>query len=86
MLVITNCVFGQLTCAARKADDGAMLFLQPCTTDRAPTERARWVGPIATAKDARTTSDWIARGRWDVGQLPARLHAEANVSVPASQN
>jgi hypothetical protein len=86
MLVMTECLVGQLTCATRSAHQGAMLVLQPCSIERTPTAPTQWLGPIADVADARLICQWIARGDWDCRELPPHLRAEPNLHRSSIQN
>jgi hypothetical protein len=76
VLVVTECMLGVLTCRARVHGPGAIVLLQPCSTERVPNEAARWIGPINDQDDVCVVCDWVAGGEWDCHALPARLRAE----------
>jgi hypothetical protein len=86
ILVTTECLLGQLTCATRPPHDGVILMLQPCSTARIPTAPAQWLGPITNTAQARAARDWIEQGNWDRHAPPAHLRAEANLSRPSIRN
>jgi hypothetical protein len=86
MLVITECLVGQLTCATRSAHQGAMLLLQPCSIERRPTAPAQWLGPITDVADARQICQWIAKGDWDSRELPTHLRAQENLQRSSIRN
>lgn len=77
MLVITDCMLGVLTCGARIHGPGVMVLLQPCSIDRAPNGPPCWIGPINDKDDVWVVCDWVERGEWDCGVLPARLREAA---------
>jgi hypothetical protein len=86
MLVMTECLLGQITCATRPAHEGAMLLLQLCSIERTPTAPAQWLGPITDLADARLICEWIVRGGWDCRALPTHLRAEASLQRPSIRN
>jgi hypothetical protein len=86
MLVVTECLLGQITCATRPTGEGAMLVLQMCSIERTPTAPAQWLGPITDVTDARLICDWIGRGDWDCRELPTRLRAEARLQRSGIRN
>ncbi|HZC89588.1 MAG TPA: hypothetical protein VE400_02765 [Mycobacterium sp.] len=86
MLVTTECLLGQITCATRPAREGAMLLLQPCSIDRTPSAPVQWLGPITDLADARLICAWIGRGEWDFRELPTRLRAEATLQRSGVRN
>jgi hypothetical protein len=86
MLVTTDCLLGQLTCATGRSHEGAMLVLQPCSTQRTPTSPAQWIGPVTGTADARAVRDWVAQGHWDRRRLPAHLRAEATLARRSMRN
>jgi hypothetical protein len=59
MLVTTGCLLGRLTCATRPSQQGVLLLLQPCSTQRIPTGPAQWMGPVNDTEDARALCDWF---------------------------
>jgi hypothetical protein len=85
MLVATRCLLGEFTCATR-GSRGAMLLLQPCTTDRVPTAAIHWLGPIRTESDAAEACAWISDGVWARDTLPLTLRADLNLTRSARQN
>jgi hypothetical protein len=86
MLVTTGCLLGHLTCATRPSHQGALLLLQPCSTQRIPTGPAHWMGPVDDADDGRALCDWLEHGNWQRHPLPAHLRAEANFAKPSTRN
>ncbi|WP_074133200.1 hypothetical protein [Mycolicibacterium houstonense] len=86
VLVSTQCLLGELTCATRRADLSPVLVLQPCSRDRNPNAPAIWIGPISTDADALDACAWIAAGSWDGATLPAQLRADVNLSRVSSHN
>jgi hypothetical protein len=86
MLVTTECLLGRLTCATRPSQQGVLLLLQPCSTQRIPTRPAQWMGPVNGTEDARAVCDWLERGNWECHTLPAHLRAEANFARPSMRN
>jgi hypothetical protein len=86
MLVMTECLLGPLACATRPPHEGAMLLLQLCSIERAPTAPARWLGPITDLADARLVCEWIMRGDWDCRELPIRLRTEATLQQSSIRN
>jgi hypothetical protein len=86
MLVVTECLVGQITCASRPAKGGAMLLLQLCSIERSPSAPAQWLGPITDLRDARLICEWIRRGDWDCRELPTRLRAEATLQRSSIRN
>jgi hypothetical protein len=73
MLVVTDCLLGELTCATRPSGDGVLMILQPCSIDRTPIGPAMSVGPIGDHGDALTVCDWLAGGAWEEQALPRRF-------------
>ena len=86
ILVETQCLLGELTCATRYPSRRPMLLLQPCTVDRVPTAAVVWIGPIDTDTDAKEVCQWVASGQWDHTNLPTRLRAELNLARAGHQN
>lgn len=86
VLVVTQCLLGELTCATRRSDGAVMVLLQPCTVDRVPVASAEWVGPIKTGADVDAACSWIASGSWDRRRLPLSLRADLNLARSSSQN
>jgi hypothetical protein len=87
ILVSAPCLLGKLTCAARTDGSGAMVLLQPCSTDRSPVGPPRWVGPITNPADTEAVRAWLERGDWNVGALPQRLRSQLNsVAAASSRN
>ena len=86
MLVTTGCLLGHLTCATRPSQQGVLLLLQPCSTQRIPTGPAQWMGPVNDTEDARALCDWLEHGNWERHTLPAHLRAEANFARPSMRN
>lgn len=85
VLVTTACMLGPLTCASRPHGPGAMILVQPCSTDRAPVGPTRWIGPVKDAVDVAEVCSWLEQGQWDYRVLPCRLHAEQRVRAAASR-
>jgi hypothetical protein len=86
MLVTTECLVRQLTCATRPPHEGVVLLLQPCSTARIPTAPAQWIGPVTGTDDERAVRDWVEQGAWDRHKLPAHLRAETNLAKPSIRN
>jgi hypothetical protein len=86
VLATTECLLGQITCATRPADVGAMLLLQPCSVERTPNAPTHWVGPIAGLADAHLVCSWIAEGDWQGDYLPSHLRAERRLQRSGSRN
>jgi hypothetical protein len=86
ILVMTECLIGQLTCATRPAHEGAMVLLQLCSTERTPTAPVQWLGPITDLADARLICEWIERGDWDRRELPTQLRAETTLQRSSIRN
>lgn len=86
VLVSTDCLLGEFTCATINSDRTPILVLQPCSVDRVPNAAAIWIGPVNTDADARSACNWIAAGGWDRANLPLRLRADLNLSRASSQN
>jgi hypothetical protein len=86
VLAVTECLLGAVTCATRAAGEGAMLVLQPCSVERAPTAPVLWLGPINSLDDAQLICSWIARGDWRREQLPQHLRAERSLLRSGSRN
>ncbi|OMC27976.1 hypothetical protein A5740_20195 [Mycobacterium sp. GA-1841] len=82
----TQCLLGTFTCATRGADPNPVLVLQPCSTDRAPSAAAIWIGPIVDEADARGACGWIAAGQWDRSNLPERLRADRSLIRVSAHN
>ena len=78
VLVLTQCLLGQITCATRHATNGAMLLLQPCGVDRVPSTAAFWLGPVTKA-DTSVVCEWVATGIWDPARLPTHLRADKHL-------
>jgi hypothetical protein len=72
MLVVTECLLGELTCAGRRSSDGVLVIVQPCSSERTPSGPAVWVGPIRDQSDARTVCDWLVDGAWEDQTPPSR--------------
>lgn len=64
MLVATGCLLGRGVCAP--SPTRVTVALQPCTVDRRPQGRVRWLGPIDGAADVAALCRWLERGDWDV--------------------
>ena len=73
VLVTTGCLLGEFTCLARRRSDGAVLMLQPCTTDRIAQGPAKWIGAIDNLDDVQIVCAWLERGHWESDDLPDRL-------------
>ncbi|MDY6995212.1 MAG: hypothetical protein SW019_01365 [Actinomycetota bacterium] len=86
VLVVTRCMLGSATCAARTSEKEMMLILQPCTVDRVPVSSVQWVGPVCDGADADTVCAWIAAGTWDPTDLPMRLRADVNLARSSRMN
>ncbi|MGB3356150.1 MAG: hypothetical protein WBB00_25750 [Mycobacterium sp.] len=86
VLIVTQCLLGELTCATRVFEGGVMLMLQPCTVDRVPVASAVWVGPLTTRADVDAAGRWVAGGSWDRQNLPLSLRADLNFARSSSQN
>lgn len=86
VLVVTQCLLGEFTCATRHSENGAMLLLQPCTVGRVPVASVRWVGPITNDAEVDAACRWIAAGSWDRQTLPLSLRADLNLSKTSRQN
>lgn len=82
ILVSVPCLFGPAFCADLPFD-GVVAALQPCTTDRAPTGPAYFVGPIRGPEDAARLGSWVREGRWRVGLLP--VHMQDPVRQPGRE-
>ncbi|AQT82598.1 hypothetical protein B1R94_06035 [Mycolicibacterium litorale] len=82
----TSCLLGSGYCTTRPGA-GVIAMLQPCALDRSPAGRARWIGPITDDGDVADVCDWIVRGKWSSGALPARLrHPLAQLSYASRRN
>jgi hypothetical protein len=86
MLVTTGCLLGDSACASRGAHTGAVLMLQPCTTERRPLGPARWIGPIDADADVVAVCRWIESGQWGLDGLPERLSSAARAIQAATTN
>lgn len=86
VLVSTQCLLGEFTCATRRAHLSPVLVLQPCSADRVPSAPTIWIGPIVTDADARDACEWIGAGRWDGATLPTHLRADVNLARVSSHN
>jgi hypothetical protein len=86
LLVTTDCLLGEFTCASTGPNRGPIVLLQPCTGDRAPSGAVIWVGPVDTDADAKVVAQWVASGKWDRAKLPKRLQADLNLARAGHQN
>ncbi|WKG02927.1 hypothetical protein [Mycolicibacterium sp. HK-90] len=86
VLVSTQCLLGEFTCATRRTALRPVLVVQPCSADRIPSAPAIWIGPIVTDADAHDACSWVAAGRWDGANLPAHLRADVNLARVSSHN
>lgn len=86
VLVATQCLLGQLTCATSSREGGVMLIVQPCTNDRVPTGSVQWIGPVTTEVDVAAACEWIANGEWDRNDLPTNLRADLNLARTSRLN
>jgi hypothetical protein len=86
VLVATQCLLGQLTCATAGPKRGVMVLVQPCTVDRVPTGSGQWIGPVTSAADIAAACRWIAHGAWDRGDLPTNLRADLNLTRAGRRN
>lgn len=86
VLVQTQCLVGEFTCATMHPSRSPIMVLQPCTVDRTPSAAMVWVGPIETDADARVACRWVAAGGWESADLPARLRADLNLARVSHQN
>jgi hypothetical protein len=86
VLATTECLLGPITCAARPADGGAMLLLQPCSVERSPSGPTQWVGPILGLADVHLVCSWIAEGDWQGEYLPSHLRADKSLQRSGSRN
>lgn len=86
VLVSTECLLGQVMCATRPANRGAILLLQPCSVDRIPTSAAHWIGPINSMTDMYVACDWISAGSWEHQALPCILRADLNLVRSSRRN
>jgi hypothetical protein len=84
VLMSAGCLLGRIGCHAfavgavgRTA--GALLMVQPCSTDRAPVGPALWVGPLANDNDVLAVRRWLDAGDLRTGRLPAHLRFGAAV-------
>lgn len=84
ILVSAACLRGPLTCTGHCP--GTMIVLQPCSTDRRPTEPARWVGPINDQDDIQLVREWVEHGQWDCHDLPDRLRPQWPSAAMARRN
>jgi hypothetical protein len=73
VLVTAGCLLGECTCLARHQGDGAVLILQPCSTDRVAQGPATWIGAIGNLKELQIVCAWVERGHWESDRLPHRL-------------
>ncbi|WP_422744412.1 hypothetical protein ACN27E_21035 [Mycobacterium sp. WMMD1722] len=80
VLVATQCLLGQLTCATSNHKRGVVLLVQPCTVDRVPTSSVQWIGPVTTDADVTAACRWIANGVWDRNGLPMSLRADLHLT------
>jgi hypothetical protein len=78
VLVSAGCLLGSLACASRPDGPGALVVLQPCSIDRAPTGTPIWVGPINDRADVADVRAWVKRGDWGLDALPPHLRAAMN--------
>lgn len=85
VLVLAQCLLGEITCATRYAAGGTILLLQPCGIDRVPHTAAIWVGPVNKTETAMVCK-WIATGAWDPADLPARLRADIHLDRSSLRN
>jgi hypothetical protein len=76
MLVTTGCLLAPGRCT--QAVGRVTVAVQPCTVDRRPEGRVRWVGPIDGAGDVRALCRWLERGAWDA-PLSTRWDARRHV-------
>lgn len=72
VLVTAECLVGQFTCRNRETSCGAVLFMQPCSSDRSPCGPARWV-EVNSLTDVPTICAWLERGNWERNPLPERF-------------
>lgn len=86
VLVATQCLLGQFTCATTGSERGVMLLVQPCTVQRVPTASVQWIGPVRTEAEAAAACRWIAAGDWSRESLPLGLRADLNLARPSRQN
>src|ERR1700730_2426152 len=86
MIMTPACLLGHLTCATRPSQQGVLLLLQPCSTQRIPTGPAQWMGPVHDTEDARAARAWLEQGNWERRTLPAHLRAEAIFARPSMRN
>jgi hypothetical protein len=77
VLVLSECVFGDIVCDLRWSRCGVMVMMQACTIDRVPRGPMLAIGPIAAQEDVEVLCAWLERGRWDYGTLPERLRPAA---------
>jgi hypothetical protein len=79
-----GCLLGRIGCHAFAVGGvgptaGALLMVQPCSTDRAPVGPALWVGPLANDDDVVAVRRWLDAGDLRTGCLPAHLRFGAAV-------
>ena len=86
VLIVTQCLLGQLTCASRTSEGGVMLMLQPCNVDRVPVASVVWVGPLRRRADVDAACRWVAAGSWDRQNLPLSLRADLTLTRSSNQN
>lgn len=86
VVIVTQCLLGQLTCATGVSEGGVMLMLQPCTIDRVPVASVVWVGPLRTRADVDAACTWVAAGSWDRQNLPLGLRADLTLTRSSNQN